>query len=273
MEEKCTFYVQANLNAIESARIIKACEGYKIPVKLFKLIPFSNKVPRLSAKEPFILLGSTTLNYNAVKSRKYRHGVFFDSQTFKPEAYEKFYGELYLNHGQKIFKLRDLPTDLYNPDDQVFIRSNDDSKNISGGTCNFSDLLEIQKNTETHWIQGDLFSLDSEICISQTKVIYAEYRLIICEKNIIGKSRYRPSIQYSVPDDILEFAEKAISIWTPHDVFVLDICETDDGLKIVECNCVNGAGWYDSDYSEVVYQLARYQEELWKKPLIQNLED
>jgi hypothetical protein len=84
----------------------------------------------------------------------------------------------------------------------------------------------------------------------------------VCENEIIASSEYRPTQHYFVPKDIIDFGTKMINIWQPHDIFVLDICETDDGPKVVECNCVNGAGWYNSNYGEIVYRLSKYQENI-----------
>lgn len=256
---ECTFYVQSNLNAIESNKIQAACEGLDIPVVLFKVIPFMDRMPRLSAVEPFVLIGSTTLNRNAFKSRKYRSGVFFNDN-FTPEKYKRHWWTNFLNCDMQVFPLKSIPDNLYRCDSEVFFRSNDDSKNISGGTGPFYGLLCIKNNTEAHYLNGDLFHPDSEICIAPLKTIYAEYRVLFCDGEIIGSSRYRPSVHYSVPIDVLEYAKFMQEIWQPHDVFVMDIGETDRGLKIVECNCINGAGWYDADYASIVYALVAHQE-------------
>lgn len=256
----CSWYVQANLNAKESVKIQLACEANNKPVKLFTLIPFTTKMSRLGATMPFVLTGSTTLNRNALNSKTYKKGIFFN-HNFTPKHYMYGYGDHYLNDNQVIFEIQNVPKNLFDPDEEIFIRSNDDSKQISGGTCKFSDLLEIQKNTNVNWMNGDLFSPDSQIVISTVKQIHAEYRFVICNDSILGCSRYRPSIDAYVPQDVKAFALDMTTFWQPHDVFVLDICETNNGLKVVECNCVNGSGWYDADYSEIVWYLSKYQEE------------
>lgn len=39
------------------------------------------------------------------------------------------------------------------------------------------------------------------------------------------------------------------------DAYVLDICRTDDGLKIIETNCINAAGFYAADLGKLVSAL------------------
>lgn len=257
--------MQRNLNAIESEKMATACDGLGIPYILFKLIPFMNKMPvlRASNTDPFVLIGSTTLNYNAVKSRKYKRGVWFDPRTFKPSAYAKGFGENFLNSDQKIYKIYDIPDNLFALDHELFVRSDDDTKQISGGIIAFEKLLEIKNNTlkdtEQAWIGGNLFSPNSELVVASIKDIYAEYRLIIKDKDIIGASRYQPSRHYGVPKDILTFAKQMIGTWKPHAIHTLDIAETDSGPKVIECNCVNGAGWYEADYGSIIYHLTEWQ--------------
>lgn len=257
--KKCHWYIQSNLNSTESAKMVAALSQLEYPHTLFKLIPFSNNLPKLGATDPMILIGSTTLNILAAQSRKYKKGIFFNNN-FKPEHYREHYGEDYLNFDMSVYKIKDIPEDLYPSDQNLFVRSNDDSKNISGGTLWFEDLLNIKKNTEAYWSGGDLFTPENEICISSVKNVYNEFRFIVCDKKIIGASQYRPTISPDVPELIKDYALTMAKKWQPHDVFVLDICDTDNGPRVIECNCVNGSGWYSMDYVSVCRELSAYQE-------------
>ncbi|HEX2629159.1 MAG TPA: ATP-grasp domain-containing protein, partial [Chitinophagaceae bacterium] len=42
----------------------------------------------------------------------------------------------------------------------------------------------------------------------------------------------------------IEFAESMIEVFNVAEAFVMDICLTYDGWKIVEINCINSAGFY-----------------------------
>lgn len=250
-----TWYIQSNINALETEKMIKALDFLELPYHLFKWRPFSEKMPKLNATPPFVLIGSTKVNEVALKSPKYKDGVFFNDN-FKPSLYKLGFGEDFINSDMSVYKIKDVPKDLFDLEHRLFIRSNDDSKQISGGTILFKELLALQDNT--FFTGGDMFTPESEVCLASVKSIYAEYRLIICKGKIIGSSRYQPSRHYSVPDDVLEYAYKMIHKWAPHDVYVMDICETDQGLKVIECNCVNGAGWYESDYVSVIGEISEY---------------
>ncbi len=45
-------------------------------------------------------------------------------------------------------------------------------------------------------------------------------------------------------DSLSKFVYDRIATFTPHDIFVIDIAETPNGWKVLECGCVNGTGFY-----------------------------
>lgn len=260
----CSWYVQTNLNHNGAEEVFKACERLGKPFYGFKVIPFVTRMPRLNAVMPFVLIGSTFLSRNAEKSSKYRQGIFFNPKTFTPQAYAEHYGSNYLNSDLRVTTLAEISTDDYVLDYELFIRSNNDSKHISGGTLTFAQLLEIKKNAEEaaekYYIGGDLFNQNSQIVLSSMKNVYAEWRLFVIHNQIITGSQYRPYIDELVPDDVFHLAREMIKIWDPHDIFAIDICDTDNGLKVVECNGFNNCGFYKSDVVKLVNEVSEYQE-------------
>ena len=206
-------------------------------------------------------MGSTTLTANAIKSRKYKHGVFFDPKTFKPEVYSTQYGIDYLNSDSLISPISNIRDDWFKPDTEIFVRSNDDSKMISGGTCEYKDLLKIRDNTQTHYLNGDIFTPDTEVFISSLKEIDTEWRCVIVQGKVLAYSQYRPVISSDVPNEVRYFAARMAAKWGPHEIYVMDICQTPDfGLKVLECNCFNGSGFYKCDMDTIVHTVSRYQE-------------
>jgi hypothetical protein len=45
------------------------------------------------------------------------------------------------------------------------------------------------------------------------------------------------------------------SAWQPHRAYVLDVCETPDGMKIVEINTINASGFYAGNVQDIVLAL------------------
>jgi len=47
------------------------------------------------------------------------------------------------------------------------------------------------------------------------------------------------------PKEMIQFVEKCTAEFAPHDIFVMDVADTSNGFKIIECNCFNGTGFYN----------------------------
>lgn len=88
------------------------------------------------------------------------------------------------------------------------------------------------------------------------KEIYAEYRFFIVDKKIVTGSLYkRGNIiihDTNIDNKIIEFTQKMVDLWQPARAFVLDIADTPDGLKVIEINNFNSAGYYACDISCIV---------------------
>ncbi|MNY05486.1 hypothetical protein D3C86_1382090 [compost metagenome] len=60
---------------------------------------------------------------------------------------------------------------------------------------------------------------------------------------------YRPEID----DDALEFTKRMVALNPGYaQAYVLDVCKCDDGLKIIETNCLNAAGFYAADLFKLI---------------------
>jgi hypothetical protein len=53
----------------------------------------------------------------------------------------------------------------------------------------------------------------------------------------------------------LDYVKDRIEEWTPHDAFVIDVCDTENGIKIVEINTLNSSGFYAADVQKLVLTL------------------
>lgn len=226
--------------------------------EMFSWRPFQTRMPNLKAQGQFVLQGSCSLVQTAWKSKKYKQGIFHDPRKFKPSVYAAQYGAEYLNHDMCLCRLVDLSADMFPAQHEVFLRVNDDGKQIAGGTCQFKELLAIKDNAEQQWIGGDLFGPHSEIMLSSVKPILAEARFVVVNKHVVAGSLYRPYVSADIPDELRKYATKMANHWQPHDVFVLDVCLTDQGPAIVECNGWNSCGFYDSDMGAIVGAVNQY---------------
>ena len=94
---------------------------------------------------------------------------------------------------------------------------------------------------------------DTKLMFTKPAHILKEWRLWVVNDEIVTFSLYREGTRviyrHEIDEDALEFAKqlvKANSVgYAP--AYVIDVCRTDDGLKMLETNCINAAGFYEAD--------------------------
>ncbi|MCB1460652.1 MAG: ATP-grasp domain-containing protein, partial [Nitratireductor sp.] len=63
---------------------------------------------------------------------------------------------------------------------------------------------------------------------------------------------YRPEID----DDAREFVRHLVDLNPGYSkAYVIDVCRTDDGLKLIETNCINAAGFYAANMLELAHAI------------------
>lgn len=254
--------VQRNLTSQADFEGMKnACEKIGVPFISLDIIPFTAELPQFDRSRRSIIYGSTTFNALAYEDASLRDGIFFNKQAFSIENYNSQWGRHMLNYEASISSFRELMENRTYPGDKLlFIRPDDDSKSFAGETKRFDEieawfnmLMQVENNT---------LSAESRIVISEPYNIRYEWRLWIVNKKVIAASKYREYFKLrqeeGCPAAVVDFAESRCLEYTPHDVFVMDICLCGDEYFIVECGCVNGAGFYKGDIKSVISNVSDY---------------
>ncbi len=237
---------------------------HNIPFEFVKVIPFSEELPKFNHERINVFYGSTTFINNLYKTNQeyILNGVFFNPETFKMDLYLKHWGDLMLNSGGEMTSFKKLlEEDKYADDRLLFIRPNDDSKLFSGQVKSFSEIKNWQKNIGA--IKDDLLTEDTAILVAEPYKINKEWRNIIINGKVISSSRYYKDGLLSksaddIPKEVIDLCHKACEIFTPHDIFAMDIAETGGEYYILECGCFNSVGFYDLDMEEVILKVNNY---------------
>ncbi|MBN9385453.1 MAG: ATP-grasp domain-containing protein [Chitinophagaceae bacterium] len=253
--------VQKNLtNYNDFSALENACRQLKIPFVGIDIIPFSDELPSFDRKFKSVFYGSTTFNKLAYSSSELNGGVFFDPATFSIERYICEWGEHMLNHGAVVTTFEELMQADYDPEKMLFIRPDDDGKSFAGEVLKFGEYrewFERLRMIENSGISGKI-----RIVVGEPFNIGREWRLWCVDKKVIAASLYRNKFKLEkrrgCPNEVVSFAEARCIQFTPHDVFVMDVCETGGELYIVECNCMNAAGFYDADIEAIVSNVTNY---------------
>ena len=253
--------VQKNLTGENTVEAMQhACEQNGIGFFAFDVVPFSDRLPEIPSGKRNIFYGSTTTMYLAYQNPAFREGVFFDEQHFSIQNYIGQWGAYMLNADADIVPAGQSGALKKDPETLVFVRPDADSKSFSGTVMPFGQL--------STWLQtiaqSQDMSLDANtlIVIGQPYKIQSEWRLWIVGGKVVTASKYRENFQLKkeagCPDEVRVFAEARCREYMPHDIFVMDIGLCGGELYIIECGCMNSAGFYAADIGAVVAEVTKW---------------
>ncbi|MBV7533816.1 ATP-grasp domain-containing protein [Chitinophaga sp. sic0106] len=254
--------VQRNLTSItDFNELAAACEKLEIPFVHVDIIPFTTTLPAIDTTRHSIIYGSTTFNRMAEQHAGLKKGYFFDPDRFSIENYMERWGAHMLNFGAEISSFRSLmENSSYAPEKQLFIRPNDDDKSFAGEVKYYSEIASWY--TALTNLENTPLTPDTKIVVSEPYSIQSEWRLWIVNKNVVAASKYRQHFRLvkerGCPNAVIEFALARCAEYTPHDVFVMDVCYSGDAYYIVECGCLNGAGFYKANIEDIVKSVSSY---------------
>jgi hypothetical protein len=243
----------------EFQNFCNAIERSGVEVQAVEVIPFSHEiVPRVEYEGKKICYGSTTL-MRLSKQEGWNPGCYFNDN-FDSRIWTKKFGKDCLNDDAIECRLEDVPK--FAVENEIFIRPCEDLKLFSGHVIKKEDFVKwmdkVQKLDSVATV-----TKDTMVSIANTKEIFKEYRFYIVDKKVVTCSLYKLSnrliTNLPVEEEAIQFAEKMIKVWTPHDVFVLDVALTSEGYKVIEINCANSAGFYNCDVSKLVQGIVNYE--------------
>ncbi len=101
------------------------------------------------------------------------------------------------------------------------------------------------------------------VIVAPVRVVSREWRYVVVEGEVVAGSAYEADGRSSLPDDPRgdpwAYASSiAQRLEAPQPVYVLDICEADGGLALLELNPFGGADLYACDRSAVVAAVSNF---------------
>jgi hypothetical protein len=171
-------------------------------------------------------------------------------------VYKEHYKENLLNYDSQIFKTSDKFSWL--PGERKFIRPTQDTKSFTGQVFYEKEWEEFIENYLYNY-KSEIFNEETLIQVSTVKEIYKEIRFWVVDGKVITGSQYRLGNQTLYDeyyeDEAKEFAQSMVDKFQLAKAFVIDVCLTDSGWKVVECGCINCAGFYKADLQKVITAL------------------
>lgn len=104
---------------------------------------------------------------------------------------------------------------------------------------------------------------ETKVLIAPPRELGREWRMVVAGDEVIAASRYAErgtrSVSAACPDAVLAFARDVLGAveWGPDELFVLDVGEAEDGLRLVELNSFSCSWLYACDPARVVEVASR----------------
>ena len=238
----------------DAHKLAAALDRLDISYSWHKIVPFVGDLepePVIDDPDAIVLFGAYTM-WRYAERRGLKPGVF----RLKPFVHVAAWQPFLLNGPDaRFFMLKDIPTELADDNHDWFWRPVDDSKEEPGQVRSAAEIVQIAEQIcsldEAEIPLGSLRH-DTLMMLSEPVTIQKEWRVWIVEGQVrtfsLYKERSRVVYRNEIDDDAHAFATEMADLnpgYSP--AYVLDICRTGDGLKILETNCINAAGFYAAD--------------------------
>lgn len=142
--------------------------------------------------------------------------------------------------------------------DSLFVRPDSPLKPFSGRVVGRGEVSPARLD---HGFYYD--DLDLPIVLAPPRDVASEWRCVVVGGSVVAGSGYAAESRSALPGldhtPAREFAEDiAASIDVGDPVYVMDVCESDGRLALLELNPFSGADLYDCDRSSIVRAISRF---------------
>lgn len=257
--------LQNNLYSEEGwEALVGALERLGFPYSVHKCVPFEGTLepepPPINA--PVIVMGSYSMARHAAK-HGWKPGAWLDNLDFR--AQRERWGDLLLNADAKCTTIGAFLGPIVQP---CFVRPVHDTKGFTGRVFDDPSWQEFRDGvlSVVNDFLKPIVTPQDVIMVCSVKEIWSETRTWIVDGRLVTASGYKIGTikRYTPPDQvddrITAFAQACADRWCPNAAFVLDVADTPQGLKIVEINNLNAAGFYRADMQKLVVALATLAE-------------
>ena len=224
--------------------------------------------PNLTDKN-VICLGSYSMRHSA-KKNGWTPGVF-DLEPFDFTEQLKHWGTHMLNSACVVKPFSEITLSDFIDENESgegvnvhrrFLRPIHDSKAFSGKVFDAEEFLEwkVKVCVLEQDFGNSALNKETLIQVCPLQKIFSEHRFWVVKGNIVTSSTYKLGntvIYQSLPHDNMyeKFAQERIAEWQPHEAFVIDVADTENGLKIVEINTLNSCGFYAANLGKLIEAL------------------
>lgn len=251
--------IESGIFPDEQDAITKACKALKIDYSTWS----SSSFPPYSENDNKVFFYGSILTASKLKKSKYRYQIWlgqeFDYSYFGASLCRDLLNSRFALMPFGAIKYHSKRQEDLDDNDKIFIRSNSGKKLFGGGLFTAKEFI----------MSNPLMNLDDLLVFAEPKNIGKEYRCIVGgteeefgDKNlqIITHSSYgwNDEEYTAMSETNLSKTMEILSrndIYHPYPMWVMDVVEFENSIKIVECNSINTSGWYGCNVEKIIAEL------------------
>lgn len=216
-----------------------------------------------------IVYGTYPTVRHAMLRLGWRPGGWCSPENLDCAAYYPHFGDFLLNQRHEIITgvgaLREKARLFreYGRDGRVFARPTSVHKLFVG-------RLVVDADFETA-LAPTRYDPETKIVVAEPRELGREWRLVVARNEVVAASQYAEggvkSVIANCPDAVFAFARNMLDAmkWRPDELFLLDVCEAEAGLRLVELNSFSCSWLYACDPAPVVEVASRIAAESWSR--------
>jgi hypothetical protein len=214
-----------------------------------------------------VFRGRLPLMRHIQAARRWRPGGWCTFPNLACSTYYAHYGPFLLNREYALLpvaeaaRLADRLFAHYGSGGLLFVRPDSVDKSFPGTLADRTSFLRA--------LSGAAFDPATAVLVARPKKIIAEWRLLVANGEVIAGSQYRSERGAEVapgsPAEVTAYATTVLREvdWRPDPLFAMDVCDSEDGLRILELNSFSCSGHYLADLPTVVKKASDLAASCW----------
>jgi hypothetical protein len=272
-EMRPTWLIEANVDGLPSEPLQAEVCRQGMNCRVVKYLPSSAPPKDIVGSESLpidacvIFRGTLSLMRHIEASRRWKPGGWCMLQNLACSTYYAHFGQFLLNREYTFLpiaeavRLADNLFARYAIGGQLFVRPDSVDKSFTG--------TMTDRSAFKHKFFGAAFDPATLILVAPAKNLTREWRLIVASGKVIAGSQYRSADAREeapgCPDEVHRFAATMLEkvAWRPAPIFIMDICDSEDGLRLLELNSFGCSGHYLADLRTVVKAASELASAAW----------
>jgi hypothetical protein len=268
-----TWLIEANVDGLPTEPLQAEVRQQGMTCRIVKYLPSLPPPKDIAGTESVpmdacvVFRGTLNLMRHIAASRRWRPGAWCAFENLACSTYYAHYGPFLLNRDYTFLpiaeavRLADSLFARYANDGHVFVRPDSVDKSFNGTLAN--------RSTFTDKFFGAPFDPPTLILVARPKKLTYEWRLIVANGKVVAGSQYQsPSGRVEAPgypEEVSKFATTMLDkvAWSPATMFIMDICDSEDGLRLLELNSFGCSGHYLADLRTVVEAASELAAQAW----------